>query len=425
MTTYFTSLNEKVKIAAVASFYTTRRRSIEILGPQDGCQWIPFEGREQLEINDFLWMNAPIPTLALAGKYDFFDYVGARNAFEELEKLYSTLADSGQVKLFSRTDGHGISKPKREVAVEWFLRWFYDDTSKVEELEIPVLTEEQLQVTKTGQINSTFKNEYTIQQRNLDLANEMKSQREEFQKTHSITKFKTKLKSLIGYEHNTNPVQPEFVGSVEKDRYYWQKVILRKDGRIPVPALLLYPPEKKASDKTIIWFSEEGKGAVLGDGKRWKAAADSGYTVILADQRGMGETKDPARYNNDKYYDSQYRNDMLSLHIGKPVVGQRVGDVMTVLDYARQDEVINADQIEIRATGLAGSPALHAAVLEGEIDHLVLSNTLRSYMQILENPTMKNSYGYVVPNALKYYDLPDLIKRLGKAKVRYASDGIN
>ncbi|MDR8393341.1 acetylxylan esterase [Aliifodinibius sp. S!AR15-10] len=424
MTTYFTSLNKKVKAAAVASFYTTRKRSLEILGPQDGCQWIPFEGRERLEINDFLLMNAPIPILALAGKYDFFDYVGTHNAFEEIEKFHSILEQPDKVKLFSRADGHGISKPKREVAVEWFNHWFYDDSSNVEEGEIPVLSEDQLQVTETGQVNSSFEDEYTIQQRNLDLAKEMESQREAFQQTHGPVEIKEKLRSLLGFQRNNNPVQPEFGGSLQQDGYHWEKVILRKDGRLPVPALVLYPPEKKVSGKTILWFSEEGKGSIVEDASRWRAEADSGHAIILADQRGMGETEDPARFNDDKYYDSQYRNDMISLHIGKPVVGQRTGDVMTVLDFVRQDEALDADQLEIHATGLAGAPALHAAVFDNGIDRLILSNTLRSYMQILETPTTKNSYGYVIPNALKYYDLPDLIEILGTGKVKYVSNGI-
>lgn len=424
MATYFSSLNDKVKATAVASWYSTRERSLEILGPQDGCQWIPFEGRERLEINDLLLMNAPIPTLALAGKYDFVDYAGTREAFIEIKKFYSALNEPGQVKLFSWADGHGISKPKREVAVEWFRRWFYNDSSEIQEGEIPVLPEEQLQVTETGQINSSFENEYTIQQRNIDLANELKSEREVFQNTHSTAEFKVKMQSLIGFERNNSPVHPEFVGSVQQDGYLWQKVILRKGSRLPVPALVLYPPKLESSGKTVVWFSEGGKGSVAEDPKHWKASADAGDAVILADQRGMGETEDPARFNDAKYFDSQYRNDMISLHIGKPVVGQRTLDVMTVLDFVRQDEALGTEEIEIYATGLAGSPALHAAVLDGGIDRLVLSNTLRSYLEILENPTMKNSYGYVVPNALKYYDLPDLIELLGAGKVKYASDGM-
>ncbi|MDZ7691473.1 MAG: alpha/beta hydrolase family protein [Balneolaceae bacterium] len=419
MTTYFTSLNEKVKAAAVASFYTTRRRSLEILGPQDGCQWIPFEGQQRLEINDFLLMNAPVPTLALAGKYDFFDYVGARNAFHEIEKFYSTLGYPGQVRLFSWTDGHGISRPKREVAVEWFRRWLYNDSTDVEEGEIPVLPEEQLQVTKSGQVNSSYPDENTIQQRNLDLANEMQSRREEFQETHSSSEFKEKLRSLLGYERNSNPVQPEFVGSVQKDGYHWRKVILRKEGQLPVPTLVLYPPEQEASGKAVLWFAEEGKGSVLEDTRRWKVAADSGHAIILADQRGMGETEDPVQFNADKYYDSQYRNDMISLHIGKPVVGQRVQDVMTVIDYVRKDDQLNAGQLEIKATGIAASPVLHAAVLDNGIDRLILSETIQSYMEILETPTIQNSYGYVVPNALKYYDLPDLVGMIEHGKVEY------
>ena len=46
---------------------------MELQGPSDGCQHIPYEGREQLEVPDFALMMAPRPLLILSGKYDFVD----------------------------------------------------------------------------------------------------------------------------------------------------------------------------------------------------------------------------------------------------------------------------------------------------------------------------------------------------------------
>src|SRR5699024_3394363 len=74
MTTYFMALNDTPQAAVVCSYVTKRERAIEVLGPQDGCQWIPYEGREHLGIAEFLLMNAPATTLTLAGKYDVVGY---------------------------------------------------------------------------------------------------------------------------------------------------------------------------------------------------------------------------------------------------------------------------------------------------------------------------------------------------------------
>jgi cephalosporin-C deacetylase-like acetyl esterase len=419
MTTYFMALNDTPKAAVVCSYVTKRERAIEVLGPQDGCQWIPYEGREHLEIADFLLMNAPIPTLTLAGKYDFVDYVGVERTMQEMQNYYRALQHPEEVKLFSWSDGHGISKPKREAAVEWFKRWFYEDSSAVEEDNLAVHTEEQLQVTQTGQVNSQFEDEYTIQQRNIDLANRLKDQREKFQQNHSRKEFLEKVTSLIGFEENVHKVTAEYIDKSQWNGHGMTKMILRRKGEVPMPVIVLEPDKKQQSGAIQLWVSEEGKKFLINQkGEELEKALQSGKTVLLADLRGTGELKDPEEFNADKYHDSQYRNDQISLHIGKPVVGQRVQDIVTILNFIEAEYPKN-NGIKIQAKGFTASPALHAAAFTSQVDQLVLSDTIQSYMEILEQPIRQNSYAYVVPNALKFYDLPNLVDLINPKKVVY------
>ncbi len=424
MATYFMGLNDTPKVAAPGSFVTKRERAIEVLGPQDGCQWVPYEGRERLEIIDFYMMHDLVPTILLAGTFDFVDYVGVESAFREMKKFYSTLNKPEQAKLFSWTDGHGVSRPKREAAVEWFRRWFYNDSSGVEEGDLPVLTEEELQVTKTGQVNSSFPNEYTIQQRNLDLADSLRASREKFQSTNSRSSFNKKLQQLLGIDirEQVQQVKSETRGAINRQGYSLQKVILRRASHMPVPLLMLEPPKRNASGKTIVWLHEEGKQAVASNQKQLRQYVNSGDAVIMADLRGMGETEDPAEFNDPKYYDNQYRNNILSLHIGVPVIGQRINDIETILNFISQHRDLSDADIQLYATGIAGTPTLHAAVLDDRIGHVYLINTLRSYMDLLQNPTMKNGYAHAIPNALKFYDLPDLVSLIGPEKITYKAE---
>ena len=75
-TTWFIGYDERVKVAAPCSFVTSREREYELNGTGDGCQQVPYEGRAQLEIADYLMIFAPKPLLILAGRYDFVDYRG-------------------------------------------------------------------------------------------------------------------------------------------------------------------------------------------------------------------------------------------------------------------------------------------------------------------------------------------------------------
>ena len=131
--TYFMAYEPKVKVSSVCSFTTRRERVFYTLGPQDGCQWLPFEGKERLDIGDFLIMHAPKPLLLLSAKYDFFDFSGTRETYHMLQRVYRSFGVEQKVHMFSWSDGHGISKPKREAAVTWFRRWFYGDTTYVKE----------------------------------------------------------------------------------------------------------------------------------------------------------------------------------------------------------------------------------------------------------------------------------------------------
>jgi len=419
MTTYFMALNDTPQAAVVCSYVTKRERAIEVLGPQDGCQWIPYEGREHLEIADFLLMNAPVPTLTLAGKYDFVDYVGVERTMREMQNYYATLEHPEEVKLFSWSDGHGISKPKREAAVEWFNRWFYEDSSAVEEGNLAVHTEEQLQVTEAGQVNSKFEDEYTIQRRNIDLANQLKSERQAFQQGHSREEFLEKVASLIGFEDNPHKVTAEHVDTSRWKGHRMMTMILRRKGEVPIPVIALQPAMDQQTEAVQLWVSEEGKKHLINQrGDELEQALKSGETFLLADLRGTGELEDPEEFNASKYHDSQYRNDQISLHIGKPVIGQRVQDIITILDFI-EAELPEKNITKVDAQGFTASPALHAAVLTSQVDQLKLSDTIQSYREILKQPIRQNSYAYVVPNALKFYDLPDLVDFINPEKVTY------
>ena len=55
--------------------------------------------------------------------------------------------------------------------------------------------------------------------------------------------------------------------------------------------------------------------------------------VLLCEVSGTGETTDSPEFNDKKYYNKEYRNAMLALHIGMPMVGIRTEDIITLMDF--------------------------------------------------------------------------------------------
>lgn len=420
-TTYFIPYDPRIKVAAVCSYVTRRERTLELLGPQDGCQWLPDESKAGLDISDYLIMFAPKPVLILAGRYGFVDFNGTLDVYRELKKVYRQLHQPEKVKLFAYDDGHGIQIPKQEVAVQWFRRWLYNDNSSIKENNLNTLSEKELNATKTGQVNTAFKNEVDIQTRNLSLANKWQKQRSNLLTQSTRESYQRMLEKFLNIHITNSIVDTQEIGSFTKDGYHFNKLILRRRNQPPLPCLLAYQSKNKRNDTLIIWLSEEGKEAIARNDSLLNEYNKRGYALLVVDLRGMGETEDNPAFNDKKYYNKEYRDAMLSLFIGKPLPGQRAEDVFTLLDYCKSDKYLKQSFIQINASGTAAEAALLAATLDNRINKVQLYHTIHSFYELLNHPLMKNQYSYVIPDALQYFDLTDLVKFTGKDKVQYVN----
>lgn len=412
-TIYFAGFDPRIKVAAPCSYLATRRRTMELAGPADGCAQIPGEGKARLELADYLLVAAPKPVLILAGRYDFIDYKGTEDAYNELKNAYAVLGNAEKVSLFTYDDGHGISQPKREAAVRWFNRWLKNDNSPVHETGAAIKTPAQLFTTTTGQVNSSYKDEMTVVKRNLQRYEELNRRREPLMKKSN--EVGGGIARIASVNTENRKVVIEDRGNISDKGITFSKKIIRKEGEPPLPVLIVYGQN---ADKIWIGCSEKGKAAF--------AASDSvrlllsqGYAVVLCDLRGTGETEDKAEFNDPKYYNREYRNAMLALHIGKPLVSQRATDILSVIDMVRQDGQLRDKRIELKASGITVIPALFAAVIDNRIQKVYLSDGIRNYRAVFENPVKRDWYSYVVPGLVKWFDIPGIEALIGADKIQW------
>ncbi|WP_316748517.1 alpha/beta hydrolase family protein [Pedobacter gandavensis] len=428
---YFAAMDNRVKLLAPCSYLASRERTLEMTGPADGCAQIPEEGKYGLEMSDFLIAAAPKPILVLAGKFDFIDYQGTLESFRDLTQVYTDLGASAQLELFSYADGHGLSKPKREAAVTWFRKHFYKDARPVKE-EIwqatagssQLLPAEELWCTPEGMLHGM--DEQSLVDYHRSLYHELAAKRADFSKQNNEFKRK-KIRLLLGLSDLTIEVSVEEVGAgvisglkteglIKKELRY-HKMILRSPNEIPLPFLLLKPESE--IKQVLIWTDESGKSQLAKDPDSLRKYLDQGIALILPDLRGTGETKDKAAFNDPKYQNKEYRNAMFALHLGQPLAGQRVYDILSLVQFVKSDKLLGAYKISLRSNGLLNVPAMHAAFLEPEIVQLELHQGIRSYLSRLENPLQKEGYSELIPGVLAYYDLPDLISWLSPIPVNF------
>jgi dienelactone hydrolase len=415
-TIYFAGYDQRVKIFAPCSYLDNRERVLEMSGPADGCAQIPGEGKMQLELDDYLIAAAPKPLLVLAGRYDFIDYNGTSIAYKELEKVYDLFGQSKKLQLFTYDDGHGISQPKREAAVTWFRKWFYNDDKPVKETGFREYGDSALFATASGNINTDFVNEFSITKRNLEQFNATSARRANFI-SQDKKQVKQKIRELLSVANFSGNVADEEKPAEIINDIAFHKEIFRLNDEIPLPVLIVYSPF--GTKKIVIWVNDQGKKKIADSAALMHEYQQQECITLIADTRGTGETADKPELNDPKYFNKEYRNAMLSLHISKPLVGQRVSDILILLQAIENNAAYNGIPIELNATGVNCLPALHAAVLDSRITRLNLYNSISSFKTILEKPAEKNWYSYVIPGVLNFYDIPDLVNLIGRDKVNF------
>jgi len=403
---YFAAYDKRVKAVIPCSYLADREGTLATTGPADGCAHIPGEGIMGMEMADLLLAAAPKPVLVLAGRYDFIPYEGTLAAYRELKKAYTALDAADRLELFTYDDGHGLSRPKREAAASWLRRWFCGDDRPVVEKPYAPMPDTALFVTPTGAVNTAFK-EQTLAHRNRKWFDETAVSRRQFMARGS-DEILEEISSLTGFFTGRLPVAAEKLGVVSG----LEKYILRETGP-PLP-LLVKRPAGTAISRIVILLHDEGKA-------KWfdtaAAERDSSALYIAADLRGTGETADRKDANDPKYMNREYRNAMLSLHLGRPLPGQRMADIRTIMNWIETDSTWKQLPVELEAQGSVSWPALHASLFFPRIQRLKLGGLLPGLRYFLENPTAKDMFTWVIPGVLHYYDIPDLLQLAGNRVV--------
>ena len=417
---WFIGYDDRIKAAAPCSFITSREREYELNGTGDGCQQVPGEGVAGLEIADYLATFAPKPLLILAGRYDFVDYPGTVDAFNELKEVYTLTGHPDRVSLFTGDDGHGLSAPKREAALTWFRKWL-DAGERPIVREIPAVpAEADTWCTPSGQVNVMYPGDITVQEYNRRRVTELAAERRKFIEGNSRETLIDTLRCLLYVPCGScEGISSENRGSFTVNGITAEKLLIRRDGEVPLPSHLYIQTGKGISDTVVIWLNHKGKEALAAESTQDGFLPGRYRAVLAADLRGMGETAEKPQDNDPKYYNSEYHNAILSMHVGQPLPGQRVRDILMILDFVSADEELGRMPVKVIASGPAALPAHLGAVLDNRIEALEMSSAIESFAEITDRPMEKEWFSWIVPGILKYFDLPDLAALRPDLKYRH------
>lgn len=401
LTAYLMALDERIACAAPSCYITTLERLFATIGPQDAEQNITGQVAFGMEHTDFVTMRAPRPTLICIASQDYFDQVGSWTTFREATQIYAKLGHGERVSLFEYDDKHGFSKPRREAAMRWMRRWLLDINNAPSEGDFKTFTDEQLQCTRSGQVLADFKG-ISAFGLNMQVAKKHEADRAKFASLGEKER-QAEIRRRLALSEET-PKAKLLSTKIHylEDRLSTHKLTYETEPGIRVPALRFKHLAPKGA--TIVVLPEQGLPAA-GKLSGWldDAYQKNHQEVWTFDVRGMGETQPLGK---SAYFGSDEKQAFLALHINRPLLGQRVLDVLSML------KAIPGDEIHLVGQGGTGPIALHVAALDPRVKAVTLEKSLASWESVVRTPISTAQLANVIPGVLTAYDLPDLAESL-------------
>lgn len=409
-TSYLSGLDDRIQVAAPSCYITSWKRMLESIGPQDAEQVFPLWLKDGLDYPDYLYAFGGKPFLMLTAIRDFFPIGGARSSFAEATQVFDKLALAGRIAMFEADDGHGYSKPRREAGYRWFTRWLEGSENSEPEAPLTLATDEELQCTRTGQVQTEFPGAADVFSINRKLAAQLRANRKPTRET-----VLQQARELAHYEVATGPVHTTRFGQVERPEYRVEKLVYESEPGISIPALVFVPKSGPTRKPAIVFADARGKSVAAAEAVQ---LAMKGYIVLAPDLRGFGETEPPLdRHDYFVRNFGDYENTLTALVIGKSMVGMRAADVVRGVDLLAARSDVDPARIAATGRGAAAVPALFASLFDNRIRSLALDGMLASYEMVVNERINQNIVDQVIPSALKSFDLPDVVTAIAPRRV--------
>ena len=410
-TSYLMALDDRIAAAAPCCYLTSLPKLLATVGPQDAEQNLFGQLAFGLDHADWIMLWAPSPVLIAAVTRDAFDIGGTWDSFRCAKRLYTRLGFAERVDLVEDDGKHGLSLSLREGVARWMARWLLDENRVIVEPQINLLTEQEWSCVANNKA-MTLPEARSVYDLNEDYENELAKRRAKAWATGDRETLLREVRRIAGIRRLSELPEPqiESLGSVARNGYQIEKLLIKPEEGISLPALW-FLPEKTQPNGVVLYVHQKGKAADAGPGGPIEQLVQAGQCVLAVDLRGTGQTQ--AKLSTS-YYSNEYQDAYMAYLLGRSYVGMRAEDVLVCARYAA-GRFSDGPEASVRliAVGNVGVPALHAAALEPNLfQHVALWRSLVSWSNVVHNRLNKSLTTHLVHGALVHYDLPDLATTL-------------
>lgn len=419
-TSYLMALDDRIVCAAPSCYLTSMRRLLATLGPQDAEQNIHAQIAFGMDHADYILMRAPKPTLMCVATRDFFDIGGAWHSFRQAKRFYTRLNHSERVELVESDATHGFTIQLREAMVRWMRRWLLHVDDAITETDFPIATDEQLQCSPQGQVMK-IAGARSVFDLNRDWEAKLAADRKTLWQGGERSQEMTWVRRMSGVRPLAELPEPEIelIDEINRKGYRIQKMVLRTEPGIMLPALAFIPPQ--ITNGPYLYLHGSGKDADAAVGGPIEKLVLEGRIVLTVDLRASGETRTRKTMKQwDEFISPDWKNYFLAYMLDKSYVGMRTEDILVCAQFLKSYKNDGESRrVYLVGVGDAGIPALHALALEPQIfASSTVRRSLDNWSSVVRTPLSKNQLLNVVHGALTVYDLPDLVATLPTDKLK-------
>ena len=417
-TSYMMALDDRVQAAAPSCYITSLPKLLATIGPQDAEQHLFGQMAFGADHADLVTMRAPTPILLCAATKDFFDIGGTWDSFRYAKRLYTRMGFAERVDLLENDAGHNYNKLQREGVARWMARWLLGKEQPITEPPLRLLRDKELQCTAGGQV-MMIPGARSVYDLNEDYESQLASRRAAAWKSGDPTSLLEKVRQLAGVRKLAALPRPQVepLGTVTRTGFRIEKLLIKTEEGISLPALL-WLPEKPKPGRIVLYVHAQGKAADAAADGPIERLVQAGDSVLAADLRGIGQTR-PSGKGRYPALASETQDFYIAYLLGRSYVGMRAEDVLVCARYAAERAAGGRPgAVRLIAVGNVGIPSLHAAALEPELFQSVkLSRTLVSWPNVIHSRLHQDQLASTVHGALAHYDLTNLAATLGEKLV--------
>ena len=363
---------------------------------------------------DLLYPIAPKPLLLEASARDFFGtyspayLTSGHEEFGKLEAVYEKLGAGGRIAWRETPLPHGLSYDSRLAVYNWFGRWLKGESKEiVEDPSGEQEKDETLWVAPSGNVVKSFGGKTPFQ----------------LNKERAIERSPARLESLLGVRRPDAGLQPTVLRKVPSRGVDIEALEVNADSKVWIPAWLFLPRQSDPAKPIVLTLEANGRNGRWQEGGLYQSMAQQGYPVCAADVRGIGDLapefgRGAPRYARSHEEEENYA--WASLMLGAPLLGQRVTDILALVQALANHPALAGRKIRVAAQGKMTAPAVFAAALAPRIDSLYLAGGLISYRSIVESENYSYSLANFVPSLLRHTDLPDVVAGMTPRRVTLA-----